>query len=140
MVKASASRAEDPGLSHTSDLKIGTPVATLPNVIGPVLRLVNPVSVYCDWVRWKFGSATSIAIVLADLSRSVPEIHSHVAGTLSNQQTNNPIIAVVSERGTFVFESLDMVLACTETATREAIECSRYFPATVRLMSGPVKH
>ena len=41
MVKASASGAEDPGfesclrwdfsgLSHTSDLKIGTPVATLP--------------------------------------------------------------------------------------------------------------
>ena len=41
MVKASASRAEDPGfesrlrqdfsgLSHTSDFKIGTPVATLP--------------------------------------------------------------------------------------------------------------
>ena len=44
VVKASASRAEDPGfeprlrrdlsgLSHTSDLKIGTPVAT-PGVIG----------------------------------------------------------------------------------------------------------
>ena len=39
MVKASASRAEDPGFesrlrrdfsSHTSDFKIGTPVATLP--------------------------------------------------------------------------------------------------------------
>ena len=36
VVKASASRAEDPGSesrkhwSHTSDLKIGTPVATLP--------------------------------------------------------------------------------------------------------------
>ena len=41
MVKVSASRAEDPGFesrlhrdfsgsSHTSDLKIGTPVATLP--------------------------------------------------------------------------------------------------------------
>ena len=37
VVKASASRAEDPactkifpGLSHTSDLKFGTPVATLP--------------------------------------------------------------------------------------------------------------
>ena len=41
MVKASASRAEDPGYesrlrrdfsgsSHTSDLKMGTPVATLP--------------------------------------------------------------------------------------------------------------
>ena len=43
VVKASASRAEDPefesrlrrdfsGSSHTSDLKIGTPVATLPGV------------------------------------------------------------------------------------------------------------
>ena len=43
MVKASASRAEDPGFesrlrwefsgsSHTSDFKIGTPVATLPGV------------------------------------------------------------------------------------------------------------
>ena len=37
VVKVSASRVEDPGLrrdfsgsSHTSDLKIGTPVATLP--------------------------------------------------------------------------------------------------------------
>ena len=66
MVKASASRAEDPGFesrlrrdfsksSHTSDLKIGTPVAALqaPGVIGLVLGLVGPVSVYCDWVRWK---------------------------------------------------------------------------------------
>ena len=45
VVKASASRAEDPGfesflrrdfsvLSHTSDLKIGTPVATLPDAWG----------------------------------------------------------------------------------------------------------
>ena len=62
MVKASASGAEDPGFesrlrrdfsgsSHTSDLKIGTPVAILPGVIGSVLGLVGPVSVYCDWVR-----------------------------------------------------------------------------------------
>ena len=35
-----------PGSSHTSDFKIGTPVATLPGA-----RLVGPVSVYCDWVR-----------------------------------------------------------------------------------------
>ena len=51
VVKASASSAEKAGFesrlrrefsrsSHTSDLKIGTP-----------LRLVCPVSVYCDWVR-----------------------------------------------------------------------------------------
>ena len=58
-VKASTSRAEDPGIfpgsSHTSDLKIGTPVATLPDawcyIIESVSGLVSPVSVYCYWVR-----------------------------------------------------------------------------------------
>ena len=64
VVRASAKRAEDPGfesrlrrdfpgLSHTSDLKIGTPV--LPRqasgVIGSALGLAGPVSVYCDWTR-----------------------------------------------------------------------------------------
>ena len=40
------------GSSHTSDLKIGTPVACqTPGVIGSALGLVSPVSVYCDWVR-----------------------------------------------------------------------------------------
>ena len=74
MVKASASRAEDPGFdsslgrifagtSHTSDLKIGTPVAALaPGVIGSVPGLVGPVSVYCDWMRWKVWSTTSISV------------------------------------------------------------------------------
>ena len=64
VVKASALTAEDPvfeshlrqdfsRLSHTSDFKIGTPVATLPGTwhIGSVLGLVGPVSVYCDRVR-----------------------------------------------------------------------------------------
>ena len=75
MVKASASRSEDPGSnlacagifpgsSHTSYRKIGTPVATLPGAwryrVGA--GLVSPVSVYCDWVRWKVGSATSTAV------------------------------------------------------------------------------
>ena len=59
VVKASASRAEGPGFescrlrdfsgsSHTSDLNVGTPVATFqaPGVMGPVLGLVGPVSVY----------------------------------------------------------------------------------------------
>ena len=56
VVKASASRAKDPGfkshlrrdfsgLSHTSDLQNGTPA---PGVIGSAL---GPVSVYCDWMR-----------------------------------------------------------------------------------------
>ena len=42
-----------PGSSHTSDLKICTPVAArqAPGIIGSALGLVGPVSVYCDWVR-----------------------------------------------------------------------------------------
>ena len=59
VVTPSASRAEDPGFesrlcrgffsvsSHTSDLKTGTPVATLS---GSELGLVGPPSVHCDWV------------------------------------------------------------------------------------------
>ena len=56
LIKASASRGEDPGLesrlrrivlgsSHTSDQKTGTPVAArkAPGVIGSVLGLVGPV-------------------------------------------------------------------------------------------------
>ena len=41
------------GSSHTSDSKIGTPVAPCqaPGVRGTALGLVGPVSVYCDWVR-----------------------------------------------------------------------------------------
>ena len=30
--------------------------------MGSVLRLVGPVSVYCDWVRWKVGSAASVSV------------------------------------------------------------------------------
>ena len=32
-----------------------------PGVIGSVVGLIGPVSVYCDWVRWKVWSATSIS-------------------------------------------------------------------------------
>ena len=57
-----------------------------PGVIGSELGLVGLVSVYCDWVRWKAGSATSVSVWQhVKLSSSVPEIHWHVAGTLSNQ-------------------------------------------------------
>ena len=56
VVKASASRAEDPGFkshlcgdsSHTSDLKIGIPVlpCQASGVMGSVLGLVGPVTFY----------------------------------------------------------------------------------------------
>ena len=55
-----------------------------------MLGLVGPVSVYCDWVRWKVWSATSISvwqhIKLCEQIR--PWDTPHVAGTLSNQQIN----------------------------------------------------
>ena len=31
-------------------------------IIGSSLGLVDPVSVYCDWVRWKVWSATSVSV------------------------------------------------------------------------------
>ena len=75
VVKTSAWRAEDPGFesrlrrdfswsSHTSGLKIGTPVVPCqaPGDMGSALGLVGPVSVYCDWVRWKVGSAASTSV------------------------------------------------------------------------------
>ena len=52
---------QDPGRvesSHTSDLQIGR----APGVIESALGLVGPVSVYCDWVRWKVWLATSISV------------------------------------------------------------------------------
>ena len=67
VVKATASRAEDPGVrvllvpwdisgsTRTSDLKkklaLQWPRCQAPGVIELALGLVGPVSVYCDWVR-----------------------------------------------------------------------------------------
>ena len=52
------------GSSHTRDLKLALQWLSCqaPGVIGSVLRLVGPVSEYCDWVRWKVWSATSISV------------------------------------------------------------------------------
>ena len=43
------------GSSYTNDFKIGTPVATLPGAwcYRVSAEIGRPVSVYCDWVRWK---------------------------------------------------------------------------------------
>ena len=52
------------GSSHTSDLKIDAPVATLPGTwrCRVIAGTGWPVSVYCDWVRWRVGSAASISV------------------------------------------------------------------------------
>ena len=68
VVKASASRAEGPGFeSRLRRDFYGVESfqwlpCQAPGVIGSVLGLVGPVSVYCDRVRWKVGSATSISV------------------------------------------------------------------------------
>ena len=76
MVKASATRAEDPEfesrLRHdffgsrvipvTSKSALQWLPCQAPGVLGSVLGLVGAASVCCDWVRWKVWSATSISV------------------------------------------------------------------------------
>ena len=76
VVKASASRAEDPEFesrlrrdfsgvkSHQwlKKLALQRLPYQAPGVVGSVLGLVGPVSIYWDWVRWKVWSATSISV------------------------------------------------------------------------------
>ena len=46
----------------TSKLALQWLPCQAPGVIGSALGLVGPVSVYCNWVRWKVRSATSISV------------------------------------------------------------------------------
>ena len=74
VVKASVSRAEDPGFQsrlrqefsgsgHISDFKIGTPVAILPGAWHyRASAWTCRFSVSILWVRWKVGSATSVLV------------------------------------------------------------------------------
>ena len=106
VVKASFFRAEDPrfdsrllgcfflsGSSHTSDLKmiIQWLPCQAPGIKWSERGLVGPVSVYCDWVRWKVGSATSISMWQHEIcqSGSVPEIHLACCWDVK-QPTNQP--------------------------------------------------
>ena len=87
------------GWSYTSDFKLGTPVATPRGVVRSGLGLVGPVSVYCDWVRWKVWPVICKLCLCGrtfnGLSWSVPEIHRHVAGMLGNQPTNVPLSSLL---------------------------------------------
>ena len=75
VVKASTSRVEDHGFKSlalgfyqgrvipmTKKLALQWLPCQVPGVIGSVLGLVSPVSVYCDWVRWKVRPATSTSV------------------------------------------------------------------------------
>ena len=69
-VKASASRAEDPGFecrwrwdfSGSSTLAFQWLPCQAPDVLWSALGLVGRVSVYCDWVRQKNQSAASTSV------------------------------------------------------------------------------
>ena len=87
------------GSSHTSDFKIGTPVATLPGAWR------DRVSAGTGWpnisILWLGEMESSVCNIYLSvtarkncLSRSVLEIHSHVAGTLSSQPRNNHWLTV----------------------------------------------
>ena len=68
MVKASASKAEEPGFFQgrvipvTYKLGLQWLPCQVPGVIGSVLGLVGQMSVYCDWVRWEVWPETSISV------------------------------------------------------------------------------
>ena len=76
VVKASALRAEDPGFESrlrrdffrggvipvTSKLALQWLPCQALGVVGSVQGLIGPVSVYCEWVRWKVWYAASISV------------------------------------------------------------------------------
>ena len=59
----------------TSELALWWLPCQAPGITGSALGLVGPVSVYCDWERWKVWSATSVSVWqhVNCLSRSVPD-------------------------------------------------------------------
>ena len=78
------------GSSHTSDFKIGIPVATLPGawryrVSAGTGRPGVSISVTGGDGKFGLQRLPQCGSTSTCLSRSGPEIHSHVAGTLSNQ-------------------------------------------------------
>ena len=76
VVKASVSGAEDPVFESRlrrdffrgqvipmiEKLALQWLLCQAPGIIGSAPGLVGPVSVYCDWVMQKVGSATSISV------------------------------------------------------------------------------
>ena len=102
VVKASASTAADPGVdsrlrrefvgpSHTSDSNIGTPLATLPGASEDQRweYLVRCQHTVTGWdKKFDLQLLSQCGSTCSCLSRSVLEIHSHVAGTLSKQATS----------------------------------------------------
>ena len=70
-----------------------------PGIIGSVLGLVGLVLVYCDWVRWKFWSATSISVWQhVKLSEQICPWDTLVCCWDIKQPTNNnnPVLNVTS--------------------------------------------
>ena len=121
-------RRDFSGSSHNSDSKIGTPAATLPGAwryrvsagtgwpgvnmlgLGETESLISSCCLSCECTYCCLG-------------RSVPEIHKHVAGTLSNQPTtattcsHHLVIIVVN----IIIIIMKMTMMTTTTTTIEII-------------------
>ena len=127
VVKASASGAEDPGFesrlrrdffgpSYTSDLKIGTPVATLPGAWHcRVSAGTGRPGVSILWLGEVESLICNLYLVIqcgfthTCVSRSVPEISWHVAGTLSNQPK---IVLALNLHFHVMMQHVGCLLAC----------------------------
>ena len=80
------------------DLEIGTLAATVPalGVTGSVLRMVGPVSVYCDWVRACLICSLCLRVAARIVAYADPSLkYQHVACTLSNKAVNKQTRAYV---------------------------------------------
>ena len=117
--KASASRGEDPRFESrlrrdffwgrvipvTSKLALQWLPCQAPGVIGSALGLVGPVSVYCDWVRWKVGSAASISVLQhIKLSEQIRPWDTLACCWDVKQPTNNNISGHSSPVGPLLFQ------------------------------------
>ena len=124
------------GSSHTSDLNIGTPVATLPGAwcyrvsAGTGRRGVSILWLgeMESWICNFYLSVAARKIVSADPSLR----YSHVAGTLSNQQTNKQTVKKLYRGNCTVlcplFRMERMLFTISPTVCSEQTECFSLFP------------
>ena len=149
VVKVSTSRVEDLGFqsrlrwdfsgsSHTGDFKIGTPVATLPGTWRYRVSAETGwpgVSTLTGWdVNFDLQLLSRCGSMYNCLSRSVPEIHWHVAGMLSNLPINQSTVsadsgspAIMSTTAGFAgLQVSGQVLCQTQCQTQSTLTWGRF--------------
>ena len=90
-----------------------------PGVIGSTLGLVGPVSIYCDWVRWKVWSATSISVwqhVL--LSEQIRPWDTLACCWDVKQATNKQTFLSIGLRLIYIFCKFEMPFPCIRSVEK----------------------